>query len=130
MLLVQVGQVLLLAGRVSSALAQGRRALDLALGHEAKGDEAWARFLIARAIWADRPRDLHGCAQELRASSRLATLCDQRPLVAFCGSSLSAVQSAAGDRVQAEHSMNAAAALYRELDLRALPTDPITSRPG
>src|SRR5262249_8542398 len=48
-LLVRLGQVSLIAGRVKAALTLGKQAVEIAVAQEAKGDEAWARFLIGRS---------------------------------------------------------------------------------
>ena len=48
MFLVHLGQASLLAGRVEDALMYGNRALKAASALEVRGNEAWARFLIAR----------------------------------------------------------------------------------
>src|SRR5262245_15063888 len=40
-LLVRLGQVLLMAGRIEAALKLGQQAVEIAVAHEAKGDEAW-----------------------------------------------------------------------------------------
>jgi class 3 adenylate cyclase/tetratricopeptide (TPR) repeat protein/ABC-type transport system involved in cytochrome c biogenesis ATPase subunit len=57
-LLVRLGQASLIVGRVEAALTLGKQAVEIAVAHEAKGDEAWARFLIGRACWASDPKDL------------------------------------------------------------------------
>ena len=57
-LLVRLGQVSLITGRIEDALKLGKQAVEIAVAHEAKGDEAWARFLIARTCWASNPQDL------------------------------------------------------------------------
>src|SRR5262249_33134095 len=51
-LLIRLGQVSLAAREIETALMPGKEATAIAMTHEAKGDEAWARFLIGRAYWA------------------------------------------------------------------------------
>ena len=53
-LLVRLGQVSLMAHQIEAALALGQQAVAIAMAHQAKGDEAWAKFLIGRAHWASR----------------------------------------------------------------------------
>ena len=57
-LLIRLGQVSLIGGQIEAALSLGTQALEIAVAHEAKGDEAWARFLIGRACWASDPKDI------------------------------------------------------------------------
>ena len=40
-----------MARQIDGALSLGKQAATIAATHEAKGDEAWARFLIGRAYW-------------------------------------------------------------------------------
>ena len=65
-LLVRLGQVSLWAGRIETALTLGKQAVEIAAAHEAKGDEAWARFLIGRACWASDPKDLFESSEAAR----------------------------------------------------------------
>ena len=123
-LLVRLGQVSLIAGRTEAALALGKQAVEIAVAHEAKGDEAWARFLIGRAFWASDPKDLDHSEQQLDFALRLAVTCEARPLAAFCDTTLCGVYAQRGDRVTAQKFDVAAAAAYRELGMRPLPLEP------
>jgi class 3 adenylate cyclase/tetratricopeptide (TPR) repeat protein len=124
-LLVRLGQVLLMTGRVEAALQLGHQAVEIALAQEAKGDEAWARFLIGRSCWASNPRDLDESEKQLDIALRLAAGCEARPLTAFCHTTLSGTYSQRGDHARAQEFNDAAAATYRELAMRPLPLDPI-----
>src|SRR5262249_61940079 len=42
------------------------------MAQEAKGDEAWARFLIGRTCWASDPKDLDESDKQLDMARRLA----------------------------------------------------------
>jgi tetratricopeptide (TPR) repeat protein len=123
-LLVRLGQVLLMAGRIEAALKLGQQAMEIALAHEAKGDEAWARFLIGRSCWASDPKDLDESEKQLDFALRLASECEARPLAAFCYTTLSGIYGQRGDQARAQEFDAAAAATYRELGMRPLPLDP------
>jgi class 3 adenylate cyclase/tetratricopeptide (TPR) repeat protein len=120
MLLVHLAEALLLTGRIDEALKHGRRALEIALAREGKSDEAWARFLIARAFLASGPDAISGSAQELEAALRLAIACGARPLEAFCRTALGEIHAKRGDKAAAEELAAAARAVYAELDMRPL----------
>jgi tetratricopeptide (TPR) repeat protein len=136
MFLVNLGQASLLAARVDDASADralalddaltcGKQALELALAHEAKGVEAWARFLIARASWASAPNEFEEPMKELELALRNAVACEARPLAAFCQSALADIYVRRGDHAKA-HGFNALAnSVYSELDMRPLPFDPV-----
>jgi tetratricopeptide (TPR) repeat protein len=123
-LLVRLGQVLLMAGRIEAALKLGQQAVEIAVAHEAKGDEAWARFLIGRSCWASDPKDLDESEKQLDIALRLAAECEARPLAAFCHTTLSGIYGQRGDQARAQEFDAAAAATYRELGMRPLPLDP------
>lgn len=125
LLLVHLGQASLIAGRVPEALALGKEAVEIALAHEAKGDEAWARFLVARSCWVADPQDLEESARQLDIALRLARACEARPLVAFCNTTLGAVHGRRGDHAAAQKFTAAADASYKELGMRPLPLDPV-----
>jgi class 3 adenylate cyclase/tetratricopeptide (TPR) repeat protein len=124
-LLVRLGQAALIAGRVDEALAHGRNALDLAVAHEAKGSEAWAHFLMARAYWAASPQALDDSERALEPALALATTCEARPLVAFCTSAFAAIYGARGDESRAQGFAAAANATYAALGMRPLPLHPV-----
>jgi class 3 adenylate cyclase/tetratricopeptide (TPR) repeat protein/ABC-type transport system involved in cytochrome c biogenesis ATPase subunit len=123
-LLVRLGQVLLMAGRIEAALKLGQEAAEIAVAHEAKGDEAWARFLIGRSCCASDPKDLDESEKQLDIALRLAAGCEARPLAAFCHTTLSGICGQRGDHARAQEFDAAAAATYRQLGMRSLPLDP------
>jgi class 3 adenylate cyclase/tetratricopeptide (TPR) repeat protein len=124
-LLVRLGQVSLMARQIEAALTLGKQAAEIAVAHEAKGDEAWARFLIGRACWASEPKDLDESEKQLDISLRLAAACEARPLAAFCNSTLSGIYARRGDQVRAKEFGAAATATYRELGMQPAPLDPM-----
>jgi len=123
-LLVRLGQVSLSAHRIEAALSLGKQAVEIAAAQEAKGTEAWARFLIGRACWASDPKDLDEAERQLDIARRLATECEASPLVAFCDTTLCGVHARRGDRVRAKEFDAAATAIYRELGMQPLPLNP------
>ena len=125
-LLVRLGQVSLVAREIETALALGKQAAVIAVSHEAKGDEAWARFLIGRAYWASEPKDLDESEKELDIALRLANACEARPLAAFCNTTLYGVYARRGDQARAKEFDAAATATYRELGMQPLPLDVLT----
>ena len=93
--------------------------------HQARGDEAWARFLIGRACWASEPKDLDESEKQLDIALRLAAACEARPLTAFCNTTLCGIYARRGDQVRAKEFDAAATATYRELGMQPAPLDPM-----
>jgi tetratricopeptide (TPR) repeat protein len=122
-LLIRLGQVSLIARRIDRALMLGKQATEIAAVQEAKGDEAWARFLIGRAHLAASEPDLDESEKQLDIARRLATACEARPLAAFCNTTLSRIYARRGDQDGARQIDVVAAATYRELDMQPLTLD-------
>jgi hypothetical protein len=114
----------LLAREIELALALGRQAAAIAAAHTAKGDEAWARFLIGCAHGTSEPKDLDESIKQLEIALRLATACEARPLAAFCDATLGGVYARRGDQIRAKEFDAAATATYRELGMQPLQLDP------
>ena len=123
-LLVRLGQVSLVGREIETALMLGKQAAAVAMAHEAKGDEAWARFLIGRAYWASEPNELDEAEKELNIAIRLAAVCEARPLAAFCNTTLSGIYARRGDQAKAKEFDSAATTTYRELGMQPLPLEP------
>jgi class 3 adenylate cyclase/tetratricopeptide (TPR) repeat protein len=123
-LLIRLGQASLIARQTEASLAIGKQAAEIAVAHEAKGDEAWAKFLIGRAYWACEPKDLDESERHLDGALRLADACKARPLAAFCNTTLCGIYAERGDQVRAKQFDAAAIATYQELGMRPLPLDP------
>jgi class 3 adenylate cyclase/tetratricopeptide (TPR) repeat protein len=124
-LLVRLGQVSLIARQIEVALTLGKQAMEIAVAQEAKGDEAWARFLIGRAFWASDPKDPDESEKQLDIALRLAGACQARPLAAFCDMTLCGISAWRGDQVRAKEFDAAATATYRELGMQPLPLNPM-----
>jgi class 3 adenylate cyclase/tetratricopeptide (TPR) repeat protein len=123
-LLIRLGQVSLIGGQIEAALSLGTQALEIAVAHEAKGDEAWARFLIGRACWASDPKDIDESEKQLDMALHLAITCEARPLVAFCDTTLCGIHAWRSDQGRAKEFDTAATAIYRELSMQPLPLNP------
>src|SRR5262245_10697352 len=125
-LLVRLGQVSLIAGQIEAAQTLGKQAAAIAAEQEAKGDEAWARFLIGRACWATSElKDLDESEKQLDIALRLAVACEARPLAAFCNTTLSGIYALRGDQVRAKEFDAAATATYRDLGMQPALLDPM-----
>jgi class 3 adenylate cyclase/tetratricopeptide (TPR) repeat protein len=124
-LLIRLGQVSLIGRQIETALTLGRQAVEIAVAQEAKGDEAWARFLIGRTCWASDPKDLDESEKQLDIARRLATACEARPLVAFCDTTLCGVHAQRCNQGRAQEFEAAATAIYRELGIQPLPLSPL-----
>src|SRR5499433_1487945 len=123
-LLIRLGQVSLIVRQIETALTLGKQAAAIAEVHEAKGDEAWARFLIGRAyLAASEPKNLDESEKQLDIALRLATACEARPLAAFCNTTLCGIYARRGDQARAKDFDAAGAATYQELGMRPLPLD-------
>ena len=121
-LLIRLGQVSLIARQIETALTLGKQAAAIAAVHEAKGDEAWARFLIGRAyLAASEPKNLDESEKQLDIALRLATACEARPLAAFCNTTLCGIYARRGDQVRAKEVDAVATATYRDLGMQPLP---------
>jgi class 3 adenylate cyclase/tetratricopeptide (TPR) repeat protein len=123
-LLIRLGQVSLIRRQAEAARTLGNQAVEAAAAQNAKGDEAWARFLVGRACWACDPKDIDQSRKQLETAVRLATECEARPLVAFCKTALSGIHASRGDAARAKELDAAASAIYRELGMQPLPLDP------
>ena len=123
-LLVYAGQASLLNERIDEALAHGVRALEIALAHEDKRDEGWARLLIARAQLASGEEKYEDTAVHLQAALDGAKKSGARPLEASCYGALAVLTARRGKDAAAKDLGAAAAALYAELDMRPLSLEP------
>jgi class 3 adenylate cyclase/tetratricopeptide (TPR) repeat protein len=123
-LLIRLGQVSLIARQTETALSLGRQAVEMAVAQEAKGEEAWARFLIGRTCWVSDPKDLDESEKQLDMARRLATACEARPLVAFCDTTLCGIHAQRSNQSKAKEFEANATAIYRELGMQPLPLSP------
>ena len=121
MFLVHIGLALLFGAQFEHGLTSGRRALDLALANQGKGDQAWARFVIGSAYLHLGNSAMEKTATtELIAALSLANSCEARPLAAFCQAALGEIYGKRSEMDKAQDFTAAASATYTELDMRAL----------
>ena len=125
MLLVHLGEIALIAGRIHDALEYGRRACDLADRDEARTDGAWARLLSARAAALLEPGDTDPAIEQLREALRLAGSASARPLAALCGSELARLHELRGEPELAREHRARAEATYGALGMRAIVPEPL-----
>lgn len=123
-LLIRLAQVSLMARQIETALTLGDQAAEIAAAHEAKGEQAWARFLIGRAhLAAPEPKNLDESEKQLDIALRLALACEARPLVAFCNTELGGIYVRRGNKLKAKEVDAVATAIYRDLGMQPLPLD-------
>jgi class 3 adenylate cyclase/tetratricopeptide (TPR) repeat protein len=114
-LLVRLGLTTLLARKIDSALTIGKQAVEIAVAQKAKGDEAWARFLIGQVCLTSD--DLDEAERQLDIALSLANACKAYPLVGFCKTALSGVYVQRGDLRRGKELHDAAAEIYQELSM-------------
>jgi len=126
MLHAHLGEAQLLAGNDEEALAHAKQALDVALSHENRRDEPWARLLMARGSWASDPKATDEAAGQLETALRVALATGAKPLEAHCRAMLGMIHGARGDNALAEEFRSAAQAAYANLGMRPLLLAPLT----
>src|SRR5262245_40886223 len=114
-MLVRMGMIYLLAGRTAEAGSYAREALALARRLGARGSEADALCLAGDVASAGGTEDGEG---RYRAALALAGQLGMRPLTAHCHLGLGKLFRHVSKRQQAREHFTAAAALYREMDMR------------
>jgi tetratricopeptide (TPR) repeat protein len=114
-----LGDAYLAAGRVADALGQSTRALDLALEHRGRGDQAWALRLRAEVFSRRDIPDVLQAEDLYRQARVLAEELGMRPLAAQCHFGLGKLYDRIGKRTAAEESVLKASAVYRRLDMRS-----------
>jgi tetratricopeptide (TPR) repeat protein len=116
-LAAKLSEAYLEAGRAQDASALAARALDLAVEHRGRGDQAWALRLGGEiASRRDAPCFDRG-EDQYRQALVLAEELGMRPLVAHCHLGLGKLYRRVGDRTKSAEHLNAAAVSYRELDM-------------
>jgi hypothetical protein len=116
--LVLLGEVHLLAGRIDDAEVSGTRALAMARGRGQRGDEASALHLLGAVGARREPADTEGVERHLRSAAMLAEELSMRPLLARCRFTLAGYYRRSGDRGQAGHELQTAAASFRQMGMR------------
>jgi tetratricopeptide (TPR) repeat protein len=106
------------AGRLEDAAGTARRALDLARHRGERGCEAYALRLLGRVAAHGQPAKAIDAETAYREALKLAQTLTMRPLIAHSFADLGRLYRVTGQEVAARACLGAAAALYREMDMR------------
>jgi tetratricopeptide (TPR) repeat protein len=110
-----LGEAHLLSGQLDRAILTAERALGLSLDHGERGNEAYARRLLAETGAA--LDDLVAAGDRFNASLALAEELGMRPLAAHCHWGISRVLRRQGISAAADEHLGRAAALFDELGM-------------
>src|SRR5262249_24184195 len=117
-ILRNLGEGYLLAGRVRAALEAATRALDVTCSHKERGGEAWVLHLLGEVRshpeLADHPR----AEGNYREALALAIELGMHPLVAHCHFALGRLYRQTDGRDTAREDLTVAATMYREMDMQ------------
>ena len=116
--IAHLGEACLLAGQTAEAAGLAERALALARQHGQRSQEAWAQRLLGEAAAQRDPLDVTAAEGGYREAMTLAATLGMRPLVAHCHVGLGRLARRAGRPEQAQEHLSAAAAMWREMDMR------------
>ncbi len=109
---------LLASGRIEEAHAVAQRALDLALKHEERANEAYAWHLIGDVAICSERSDAQTAEDSYTRALALATDVGAHPLVAHCHLGLGKLHRRTGKRQEAQEHLTTATTMYREMDMR------------
>jgi tetratricopeptide (TPR) repeat protein len=112
-----LGEAYLLAGRMDEAAALARRALASARDLKARGNEAYALWLLAEIPAHQDPPAAEVAEDPYRQALVLAEELGMRPLVAHCHRSLGILYAKIGRPAQARLELSDAMALYRVMEM-------------
>jgi tetratricopeptide (TPR) repeat protein len=112
-----LGEVQVLAGRLTEAAEHGRRALALARAQKERGNQVYALRLLGDVASASQPADLGAAVRHYQDALALAETLGMRPLAARCRLGLARVARRAGDVKTAARELEAAAVLLHELGM-------------
>ncbi len=116
-LATKLSEAYLEAGRAQDASALAARALDLAVEHRSRGDQAWAFRLGGEIASRRHVPDFNQAEEQYRRAFVLPEELGMRPLVAHCHLGLGKLYRRVGDRAKSGEQLTAAAVSYRELDM-------------
>ena len=129
LLLAKCAEIHLLAGERDEAAQLASRALRLAKDQKERGNEVYARQLLAEICVLEQPGSGEG-ERHYRDALSLATELGMRPLAAHAHAGLWRVYRQRSDPAQAQRHLMAAETLYRDMGMRfwldrlkAAPTD-------
>ena len=116
--LFALGEVYLLAGRMTDARKQAGLALDLCVEHKERGWEAWALRLLAEIHSHEGGAEVQKAQALYDDAIAVATGLGMRPLVAHCHLGLGKLHKRTGKREQAQKHLTAATTMYGEMGMR------------
>ena len=116
LIIVKCGEIHLLAGERDEAARLGAEALRLAIEQKERGNEAYARHLLAEVHAAGEPSE--EATTKYRTALELATELGMSALAARCHAGLGLTLLRAGDGGSAQRDLDAAAAMFREMAMR------------
>jgi tetratricopeptide (TPR) repeat protein len=112
-----LSEVCRLAGRGEEAWQHARQALDLALQHKERGNEARALHQLGVVHAHADPSDVAPAEAHYQQALALATELGMRPLQAHCHRGLGTLYVKTGQREQARTALTTAIDLYRAMDM-------------
>jgi len=112
-----LGEVRLLAGQISGAEAEGRRALDLAEAHRERGNKVYALRLLGAAAGLAHPSDPARARGHYAEALALSDTLGMRPLGARAHLGLGRLLQRGGDAAGAETHLAAARGLFQEMGM-------------
>ncbi len=116
-LAARLSEAYLGAGRAQDASVLAARALDLAVEHKGRGDQAWALRLRGEIASRSDPPDLDQAERQYRQAMALAEELGMRPLVAHCHLGLGKLYQRTGKRAEAHEHFATAISMYREMGM-------------
>jgi len=112
-----LGEVHVLAGQLTEAAEQGRRALALSRSQKERGNQVYALRLLGVVASERQPADLGGASRHYEEALALATALGMRPLLARCRLGLGRLARRAGEFGVARRHLDGAAALLHEMGM-------------
>jgi class 3 adenylate cyclase/tetratricopeptide (TPR) repeat protein len=106
-----------LAGRLDDARRAAERALSLARTHQARGNEAWALWLLGESTAGQTSFEGESSVGHYRQALALAEELGMRPLQAHCHRGLGTLYAMIGQPEQACMALSTAIDLYRAMEM-------------
>jgi tetratricopeptide (TPR) repeat protein len=118
LIIVKCGEIHLLAGDGAEAARLGVDALRLAIEQKERGNEVYARHLLAEIHAAGGTSPASTADREYREALALAIELGMRPLAARCHAGLGIFLLRAGERREALSELDTARTMFREMAMR------------
>jgi tetratricopeptide (TPR) repeat protein len=117
LLVAQLGECLLLAGRLGDALQVAERALSLSVTYKERGHQGWALRVLGEIAASGDPPHLQEAEAYYRQALTLAEELGMRPLEAHCQLGLGRFYGQVGRPEQARVQLSAAVELLRSMEM-------------